>query len=467
MAPARPWKHPIVDSDGHTGEFMPVLLDVLTRVAGAEVSQRYADFFSSGFLGWYELSHEERVHERRVRSPWWALPARTTLDRATASLPRLLYERMDEIGLDFSVLYGSATLIAPELGDEELRRAVCRAANVYLSELYGEFSDRLTTAAVIPMHSPAEAIAELDFAVGELGHKVVMMAGVVKRPIPEAAASAAGARHGVWIDALGVDSEHDYDPVWQRCSELGVSPTFHSGGLGWGSRMSVSSYVFNHLGSFASAGEATCRSLFMNGVTQRFPKLRLAFLEGGVGWGCNLYSDIAGHWAKRGAHHIHEYDPERMDTAELDRLFREYGDKTIRTKIDEAIGSVGLHVTPEDPAHLDEFSACGIERAEDIRELFAERFYFGCEADDPMNAWAFRSDVNPFGVRLRAMFSSDIGHWDVPDVAKVTDEAWELVERGLLSEDDFRAFTLTTPVEFFTATNPDFFAGTAVEGRLP
>ena len=40
------------------------------------------------------------------------------------------------------------------------------------------------------------------------------------------------------------------------------------------------------------------------------------------------------------------------------------------------------------------------------------RFYFGCEADDPINSWAFQA--NAFGARLGAVFGSDIGNFDVP-----------------------------------------------------
>jgi hypothetical protein len=130
------------------------------------------------------------------------------------------------------------------------------------------------------------------------------------------------------------------------------------------------------------------------------------------------------------------------------------------------VGSFGLHTTPEPPEMLDEFRHCGIERPEDLRELFETRFYFGCEADDPLNAWAFDSRVNPQGARLRAVFSSDIGHWDVPDMTHVVGEAFELVERGLLSERDFRDFTFAHPVELWAATNPDFFHGTAVEDAV-
>ena len=116
----------------------------------------------------------------------------------------------------------------------------------------------------------------------------------------------------------------------------------------------------------------------------------------------------------------------------------------------------------EDAAMLDEWAACGIERAEDIRDLFVSRFYFGCEADDPMNTAAFNTRVNPFGARLNALFGSDISHWDVPDMREVLQEAYELVERRGIGEDDFRDFAFTNPVHFYTALNPAFFEGTAV-----
>ena len=40
----------------------------------------------------------------------------------------------------------------------------------------------------------------------------------------------------------------------------------------------------------------TGRPLILGGVTHRFPQLRFAFLEGGVGWACNLVTDLVGHW---------------------------------------------------------------------------------------------------------------------------------------------------------------------------
>ena len=48
------------------------------------------------------MSDEARRAQWTTRPPWWTLPAANTLDRATAHLPRLLYERLDDFGIDFA-----------------------------------------------------------------------------------------------------------------------------------------------------------------------------------------------------------------------------------------------------------------------------------------------------------------------------------------------------------------------------
>jgi hypothetical protein len=93
-------------------------------------------------------------------------------------------------------------------------------------------------------------------------------------------------------------------------------------------------------------------------------------------------------------------------------------------------------------------------------------FYFGCEADDPINAFAFDTRKLPFGAKLNAIFSSDIGHWDVPDMTEVTEEAYGLVERGLINEDNFRDFVFANPARLWTSMNKKFFGGTVVEGAV-
>ena len=92
-------------------------------------------------------------------------------------------------------------------------------------------------------------------------------------------------------------------------------------------------------------------------------------------------------------------------------------------------------------------------------------FYFGCEADDPSVAFAFDERANPMGAKLRAMFSSDLGHWDVSDMTGILPGAHELVQKGRIGDEEFRDFTFTNPVRFYTTLNPDFFEGTRVADR--
>jgi hypothetical protein len=268
-----------------------------------------------------------------------------------------------------------------------------------------------------------------------------------------------------WIDVFGLDSEHDYDPVWARCGELGVSPTFHAHGMGFTGRRSPSSYVYNHLGAFAAAHEPLCRALFLGGVTRRFPALRFGFLEGGVGWAASLYADLIDHWEKRNREALAHYDPAQLDRAMLLDYAKRYGGRLLEGRpeagIDAVLGLVGTaHEGP-----VDEFEACGIERPEDVRDLFAEPFFFGCEADTPTTTAAFQPS-NPFGARLGALFSSDIGHWDVPDMARVLEEAYEHVEEQRLDDESFRDFVFGNAVRLLTAGNPGFFKGTRVEGAV-
>jgi hypothetical protein len=61
------------------------------------------------------------------------------------------------------------------------------------------------------------------------------------------------------------------------------------------------------------------------------------------------------------------------------------------------------------------------------------------------------------------LFGSDIGHFDVPDMTGVVPEAYELLEDGLVNENDFRDFTFANAVRFWGTANPNFFKGTAVE----
>jgi len=456
-------KHPIVDADGHWLEYLPVFAERMREVAG--------DVAADGFIKSQQrvpdalkLSVDERKRRGLAMEAYWSRQSTNTRDRATAMMPRMLYDRLEEIGIDFAVVYPTAGLGIHRIPDDETRRAVVRGFNIVTAEYFEKLGDRLAPAAVIPMHRPEEAIAELDFATKELGAKVCMFASGIQRRLPAAEGlDPALARFTVTYDQLGLDSHFDYDPVWQRCRELGIAPTFHTGGRSFGLRNTPGNFTYNHIGHFASSGHAVAKALFLGGVTRRFPDLNFAFLEGGVGWGSQLFADLIEHWERRGAAGLAYMDPRKLDRALLMSLVRKYGyedmaqelerrDGWPQREVDDLTGGMTVH---------DDYAACAITRKEDWIDLYAKPFYFGCEADDRMNVAAF-SRANPFGARLNAIFSSDIGHFDVPNMLDPVPEAYEMVEDGFMTKDDFRDFAFANAVRLWGAQNPRFFEGTSV-----
>jgi hypothetical protein len=202
--------------------------------------------------------------------------------------------------------------------------------------------------------------------------------------------------------------------------------------------------------------------LFLGGVTRRFPELRFGFLEGGVSWAVTLLADLVGHWDKRNPVAIRRYDPARIDHAAYRELFDRYGG-ALRAALPEDLAATFGMTRDLPEAHVDEYD--GIRSLEELFERFVPRFFFGCEADDPMTPVAFDARRVPGGRPLAAMFSSDLGHWDVPDMRLVLGEAYEAVDEGSLDASAFRAFCYENAVRFYAHGNPAFFAGTSVSAN--
>ena len=460
--------YPIIDTDVHTQEFPPAFLEYLEQVGGTQLVDQFQEHLPGSSRGkWFKQSWSERRAYRTARPPFWTRPTKDTLALATVSLPSLLHERLQEAGTDFAVVYPNLATLAPHIGNDEMRLAVCRAANLYHADIFGPYADRLTPIAAIPMHTPTEGIEELEYAVKTLGLKAIQIPGHVRRPI--AAFQKYGeevANEATWIDTFGLDSEYDYDPFWASCVELKVVPTTHSSGMGWTTRRSISNYQYNHIGHFASAAEALCKSLFFGGVTRRFPTLKFAFLERGSAWGASLYADILWHWETRNREFLENNNPANVDKELLLELFTRYGGEKVHGRLDQVGDGLGFHgklFAPEDPGELDEFALAGIERPEDVRDRFNNHFYFGNESDDTRVAQAFNRKANPFGDRVKAFLGSDSGHWDVPDITAVTANTYSMVEREIITEEDLHYFLSIHPLELYTSLNRDFFKGTAVE----
>jgi predicted TIM-barrel fold metal-dependent hydrolase len=460
--------HPVIDADGHWIESPPVFFDYLKDTAGHQMVEAYHRS-QIRQASWYAASESERQQKRIGRRTWWITTA-NTLDFASGMMPGLFVDRMSELGIDYGVIYPTRYLLASHIVEDELRRAMCRAYNRMAADVFAPYAARLTPVAMLPCHTPDEAIDELEYATGDLGLKAAVFRGSIQRPVPAylpkniAFEGVPDALNDVayYIDALGLDNPYDYDPLWQKCLDLRVAVTVHQISNGWSDRRSVSNGEFNRVGHIADAHASLVKSLFLGGVVRRFPGLTFSFLEGGVAFGAQLLANLIGGWDKR-RHDpmLAHLRPTNLDTEELRRLIDRYGYAALKSKGEDAIGALQLQaLTDREKEPLDDYARLDVNSKSELIELYQRNFYFGCEADDPGNAWAF--DARMPG-RLKAILGSDVSHYDVTDFTEVMPEVWELVEDGLLTAQDLREFVFSNAVEAHGRVNPDFFKGTVVE----
>src|SRR5919108_1769833 len=196
--------HPVIDGDGHWIEYGPVFVEQVRKAAGDKAAdgllrhmRRIPDALS--------LSIAERRRRGIAMEGYWGRQSTNTRDRATAMMPRMLYDRLDELGIDFGIIYPTAGLGITRIEDDETRRAVIRGFNIVTADYFRDLCDRLTPAAVIPMHTPEEAIAELEFVTKQLGSKVGMFGSGISRRVPSTnGTDLDSARLAVWYDVLAI-----------------------------------------------------------------------------------------------------------------------------------------------------------------------------------------------------------------------------------------------------------------------
>ena len=119
--------HPVIDTDGHVIEFLPWVRDLVDDIAGPDVARRFDQMVTASATV-RQVPDELRRQAGVTRNAWWAVPSTNTLDRATAMLPDLLHNRLDELGIDVAVLYPTYGLTVTAFPDDELRQAMARGS---------------------------------------------------------------------------------------------------------------------------------------------------------------------------------------------------------------------------------------------------------------------------------------------------------------------------------------------------
>ena len=207
-----------------------------------------------------------------------------------------------------------------------------------VADLFCPYLDRMVPVGVLSLAEPTEAIEQLDHA-DALGLNVLVTGGTIPDHRGRRRMATRSGQARVYIDALGVDSPYDYDPVWQNFVDLGIPVTSHTGSMGWPDRSLTSNFVGNHLGHFAESHH-TLRAASSSAATRAVPDAELRVPRGRRRLACNLYGDLFGHWEKRNRTFMDEHlKPTNLDTAEFRRLFEQYtaGNPRDAGKIDDVI----------------------------------------------------------------------------------------------------------------------------------
>jgi predicted TIM-barrel fold metal-dependent hydrolase len=281
-----------------------------------------------------------------------------------------------DTGIDWTVLYPTTALSYGKIVSLDYAVAVCRAYNDWLYDTYVKADARFKGMAIIPMQDPAEAAKELRRVVTELGFFGAMLPS-----------------NGL-AELLG---SKVFWPVYEEANRLGCCLSVHGGCHDRFGMDHMNMYVPTHALGHPWGLTINCANIVYNGIFDRFPKVRIAFLEGGVAWLLLLLERL---------HDSHETHFQYIPAGELG----------IREE--------------QDPAAY-------------IKALIAgDRLYLGIEAEELTLPFALKVVGN------RAFFySSDFPH--EVTVASCKHDIAELMESDALTEDDKSAMLYRNAERFY------------------
>jgi predicted TIM-barrel fold metal-dependent hydrolase len=246
----------VIDADSHVLEPR----DMWTQYLEPQFRDQ-APRFMKDAQGGERLVTEGVVHDRiPYREDTWS--AR----RAGGFDPHERLQDMDLEGIEVQILFPSQGLFIHAFKSPSLAIALSRAYNNWLADYCKTSPRRLAGIAAVPLQDVSEAVKEARRAMTQLGMK-----GVFVRPNP---------LNGRTLD------DPVYDPLYAEIQELDAVLCVHEGTGNFPAAGAdrYRNYFIRHLFSHALEQQIACVALICGGVLERFPRLRLVFLESGVGW---------------------------------------------------------------------------------------------------------------------------------------------------------------------------------------
>lgn len=189
-------------------------------------------------------------------------------------------EALDGGGMSMAVLFPTLGLFMPFLKDAEWAVVLCRAYNTMLHKEVTSQSPRLRGVALLPLQDPEAAVVELRRCVTELGFVGAMLAA----------------------DGYQLLGHRRFDPIYAEAQRLDVPVGVHASGtdMSMGAIEPFPKFIQAHTISHLWGQLRQMSSMIFSGVPERFPRLRIGFLEAGVGWVPYFLQRMDEEYEKRG-----------------------------------------------------------------------------------------------------------------------------------------------------------------------
>jgi uncharacterized protein len=278
----------VVDADAHVIEPHAMWTDYLAPEFRARAPRPVGLTFGFELEGvgvnlpaqWSPASTQDEIEQRgrRVQSTYEELFPDAYV--AGFSAPAQLHD-MDREGVDVSFLYPSFGLfvLAIDGMEADFAAAIARAYNDWLADFARTDPERLHGVAMVPLHDPELAAREARRCAEQLGFR-----GVFVRPNP--------------VNGRNFD-DPALDPLWRTMSDLEMTLGIHEGGFPRlpqvvKGRLTHPEQV--HICTHPMEQMISAVSIVYGGVLERFPGLRVAFLEAGCGWVPFWLHRMDEHW---------------------------------------------------------------------------------------------------------------------------------------------------------------------------
>ena len=180
---------------------------------------------------------------------------------------------MDLEAIDVAVLFPTRALFTANIDgmDPHLGDAIVRAYNDWMYDFCKDHPGRLYGAGGLSPHDVEMAVMEVRRCVEELEFKAMFLKPVLHNK-----------RN--WYDPY-------YDPIWAECQRLGVPVGFHDGARSPLASPEVQmgghfdSTMLQHASGWHAMQMMMAATAFCaGGILERFPDLKVAFLEGNCAW---------------------------------------------------------------------------------------------------------------------------------------------------------------------------------------